>query len=172
LSILCVFWSMGIMWSALSMLHINLLWPSVISTILFPSFQFLFSIFTIFAMWRVEISSTSCWSNHTCNRTWHLHKQVYTFFQVLFLHVQNFKLHWSTCYSWGKYQVSDQFHGPTFLWYHALRFLEFYEELCLLEFCGWHCDSSGKDIQKNLKCDKRSVDLYRAGWTVGLIWSE
>jgi len=37
----------------------------------------------------------------------------------------NFKLHWSTCYLWGKYQVLDQSHGPTFPWYHALRFFFF-----------------------------------------------
>jgi len=27
----------------------------------------------------------------------------------------------------------------------------------------------GKDVQRNLKCGKGSVDLYRANWTVGLM---
>ena len=48
--------------------------------LVFSSFQFLFSVFIIFAMWKVEVSCMSCLSNHTCNRTWHLHKQVYTCF--------------------------------------------------------------------------------------------
>jgi len=29
--------------------------------------------------------------------------------------------------------------------------------------------TSGKDVQRNLKCGKRSVDLYRADWTVDLM---
>jgi hypothetical protein len=132
-------------------------------------------------MRKVEISCMSCWSNHTCTRTWHLHKQVYTFFWgggggVLFFHLLNFNLHWSTHYSWSKYQIRcwTNLMAPHSRDIMPLEFFpwSFMKDYILQKFYGWHRNSSGKDIQRNLKCGKRSVDLYRADWTLGFMWSE
>ena len=132
---------------------------------MFSPFQF-FPVSTTFPVWRVEISFTYYLSSHTCKRTWHLHKYVYSFFQIfdIFFHFLYFKLCWSTYYPQDKYLVVDHSPGPVLPLYHAFRFctVEMCEGLCLQKCYGWHCNPSHNDNQSNPKHSRGKLTITQA----------
>ena len=120
---------------------------------MFSLFRFYFSVTTAFAVWRVEINYASHLSSHACNRIWDLHKCTSIFCWLIFLlYFLHFQTSWSTCYSWGKYQVMDHSPGPILSWYHTLRFLPvgMFERICFQKFCGWHFNPSWKGVVKDI----------------------
>jgi len=117
-------------------------------------------------VWRVEISFTTYLSSPTCKRTWHLHKYVYSFFQIfgIFFHFLHFKLCWRTSYSQDKNLVLDDSPGPMIPIYHAFQFcpVEMCEGLCLKKCCRWHCNPSHNDNRSNTKRSKGKLTSTQA----------
>lgn len=143
---------------------------------MFSPFQ-VFPVFTIFPVWRVEISFTTYLPSPTCKRTWYLRKHVYSFFQIfdIFFHFLHFKLLWRTYYSQDKNLVVDHSPGPMIPIYHAFRFchVEMCEGLCLKKCYGWQCNPSHNDNRSNPKRSKGKLTSTQAAlvYKLDMIWA-
>jgi hypothetical protein len=124
--------------SVLSMSCMELLKPSILSSFIFWPFKFFFSVSTIFAVWKVEISFTSYLQNHTCERTFHSHKYVYSFLLIFFsLKFLHFKSHSCTHCSQGKISnLSTNFMTASS---HYITILDFLLWWCLKDYVYRNC---------------------------------